>query len=351
MVMEQRSTYSRLACLRSPSAVVPIVVIGLIMAGMISASWAQNRGKPRRAKPPTWDEKEVRKIFFENIFDGSVLVGDRPADLGLAGKSKPSPSGGGAAASGASSGNANASSSTAAGAGGGGWASIIGGSTIEDEVKAIRQALDESVTTPTDFAGKGYKTARMHFTVLAMLFGIASEYESDVRWKSDAPRARDAFARAAANAKAGGNTQVYAEAKNRKQDLQEMVGGGGFPGQGNAEAKTAWDQTCGRSPLMQRLEFSQDAKMKTWTADKATFKANKESFLHEAQLVAAIGEVLAREGMEDADTPEYRAFCVKLKQAAIDAIEAVKLDNDDQARKAVGDINKSCDDCHASYRS
>ncbi|MFM2093738.1 MAG: hypothetical protein RIS70_862 [Planctomycetota bacterium] len=350
--MKLASILARPAYPRRYRSMISFIAIAALFTAVFTTAWAQTKGKPRRAKPPTWDEKEVRKIFFENIFDGNVLVGDRPADMGVASKAKPnggggSGNGGGAVASGAS---ANPSASGGAG-GGGSWSTIIAGSTIEDEVKAIRQGIDESVTTPTDFAGKGYKTARMHFTVLAMLFGIASEYESDVRWKNDAPRARDAFARAAANAKAGGNSQVYAEAKNRKQDLQELVGGSGFPGQGNAEAKTAWDQTCGRSPLMQRLEVSQDSKMKTWTADKATFKANKEQFLHEAQLVAAIGEVLTKEGMEDADTPEYRAFCLKLKQAALDAVEAVKLDNDDQARKAVSDINKSCDDCHASYRS
>ena len=176
---------------------ISFLAIAAIFTAAWTTAWAQTKGKPRRAKPPTWDEKEVRKIFFENIFDGNVLVGDRPADMGVVSKAKPnggSGSSGGAVASGAS---ANPSASGGAG-GGAGWSTIIACSTIEDEVKAIRQGIDESVTTPTDFAGKGYKSARMHFTVLAMLFGIASEYESDVRWKSDAPRARDAFARAAA---------------------------------------------------------------------------------------------------------------------------------------------------------
>ncbi|MBM4003280.1 MAG: hypothetical protein FJ295_08335 [Planctomycetes bacterium] len=315
----------------------------------IVPSNAQQKSQRKRVAAPQWDKKEVRRIFFENAFDGTVLIGERPAEFGAGGK----PNGSKVAGSGSSGGTRNQDASVGDGAGAteSGWASRIDGSVIEDEVKAVRIEVDECVTNPTDFAGRGYKLARMHFTTLAMLFGIASEYDGNVRWKSDAPSARDAFARAAANAKAGGNAQVYAEAKARKQDLQALIGGEGFANKTNAEAKTVWGQTCDRLPLMQRLELSQSMRMQPWTADKAGFKANKESLLHEAQIVAAIGEVLSREGMADADADEYTAFCHSLKKGALDVLEAIKLDNDDLARKAVGDINLSCDKCHGSYRN
>lgn len=291
---------------------------------------AQNRSQAKRVARPSFDDKEVRKIFFENLFDGRILVGDRPSDLSAAAarpdKIKPT--------DGTSTGTAT------------GWAAIVSGSTIEDEVKRARQALDESVNTPTEFAGRGYKSAQVQFTTLALLFGIASEYDGDVRWKSDAASARDAFARAAANAKAGGNSQVFSEAKSRKQDLQELINGSGFPAKGTAEPKTNWGQTCNRIPLMQRLEATQENRMREWVADKAAFKANKEVLLHEAQLVAAIGEVLGKEGMEDADAEEYKAFCLKLKKAALEVADAVKLDSDEAARKAVANINTTCDQCH-----
>jgi hypothetical protein len=325
------------------------IVTLLVFAAMsltILPSSGQQKARRKRAAAPKWDEKEVSRIFFENVFDGTVLVGERPEVFG-------SNSGGRVAGSGANGGGRNqgAASGDGGSANGSGWALVIDGFVIEDEIKAVRIAVDECVTNPTDFAGRGYKPARMHFTTLAMLFGIASEYDGNVRWKADAPSAREAFARAAANAKAGGNAQVYAEAKARKQDLQSLIGGEGFANKTNAEAKTVWGQTCDRLPLMQRLELSQSMRMQPWTADKASFKANKESLLHEAQMVAAIGEVLSLDGMADADADEYKAFCRLLKKGAIDVLEAIKLDNDDAARKAVGDINLSCDKCHGSYRN
>ena len=146
---------------------------------------------------------------------------------------------------------------------------------------------------------------------------------------------------------------MYNEAKLRKNDLQEMVGGGGLASKLTeaAEAKVVWSKVCDRTPLMQRLNLSMEPKLQPWTADKNSFKANKEQILHEAQILAAISEVLMKEGMADADGAEYKAFCEKLKKAALDVVDAVKLDSEDNARKAVGEINRSCTSCHENYRA
>ena len=39
-----------------------------------------------------------------------------------------------------------------------------------------------------------------------------------------------------------------------------------------------------------------------------------------------------------------------MKQAALDVAEAVRLDNQEQARRATGEISKSCSECHELYR-
>ena len=328
--------YRVLLCVFVLLALVPALVV-----------WSQTKGTKvsRRAAPPKFNPSDTKGTFFDNIFDGKVLQGERPADIGSATPANVAKANGGGA-------GAATSAGSGASTGGGGWSKIISASAIEDEVKATKKDVDKDVTTPTDFAGKGYKVARRHFSTLAMLFAIAGDYDGDVRWKNDAPTARDLFARTAANAKVG-TQQVYNEAKLRKGDLQEMVGGGGLPNKGGdaAEAKVVWSKVCDRSPLMQRLEMSMEPKLQPWTADKNNFKANKEQILHEAQIIAAIGEVLMKEGMADADGAEYKAFCEKLKKAALDVVDAVKLDSDDNARKAVGEISRSCTSCHENYRA
>ena len=318
-----------------------LLLVLFCLSQTIIAAQAPKNKTVKRAAPPKFDSKETSGIFFADAFkDG--LSGERPADLGKAPSkvagtpgTTPMPAVG------------NTPAST--GAGVFAWSKLISPATIEDEVKAIKLDVDKDVSTPTDFAGKGYKLARRHFTILAVLFAITGEYDGDVRWKKDAPAARDLLARSAGNAKVG-TDQVYKEAKLRKAELQDLVGGAGFAGGKDAEAKADWKSVCDRPPVMQRLELAHQGKLQPFTANKGEFGANKEKILHESQLIAALAEVLEKEGMEDADNNEYKSFAIQMKTAALEIGEAVKLNDYDKARAAVGNIGQACSKCHEGFR-
>ncbi|MFM7846874.1 MAG: hypothetical protein ACKPEY_21925 [Planctomycetota bacterium] len=324
------------------SAALILTLIALTAVATTTLGQTKATRTVRRAASPKWQPSETKGVFFDNVFDGKVLVGDRPANLSVAKSAGPAnPTAAGAT-----------TESAAAGGGGGsgaGWSKVIASSAIEDEIKAIKLMVDKNVTTPTEFAGKGYKEARRNFTILAMLFGIVGDYDGDVRWKKEASTAREVFARTAANAKVG-TQQVFNEAKLRKADLDELMSGSGLSAKASADGKLSWAQTCDRSPLMMRLEMGVQGKLQPATASKAEFQGKKDEVQHEAQVVAAIARVLAQETMDDADAAEYKNFCKVLETAAIEILDAVKLNSDEAARKAVGVISKSCDDCHGAYR-
>jgi hypothetical protein len=301
---------------------------------------AQTRAKRpvRRAAPPKLQHRP--ELFFEDAFQ-EALAGPRPANLG-----QPP-----AAVAGTPAGSAPAAGSASASpAPGSGWSQVISPTTLEDEIKALKLQVDANVTTPSDYAGKGYKAARRDFSMLAMLFAIAGEYDGDVRWKKDAPAARDVFARTAANSKVG-TQQVFNEAKLRKQELQDLIGGQSpFEGK-EAEVKASWPAVCDRSPLMQHLEAIYEPRMKPLVADKGQFNSNLEKLAHDAEVVAAIGEVLAKEGMEDSDGDEYKAFCARLTKAGRDAAAACKNKDFDAASAAISEMGKVCTECHENYRA
>jgi hypothetical protein len=319
----------------------PLVLIAVALA--LLAPWlalGQTKAPKvvKRAQPPKFGKADGD--FYADAFkDG--LVGDRPANLSqpataVAGNPNP---GGSATGSGAT-----------GGVPGSGWSGLISATTIEDEVKATKLLVDQHVTTPSDFAGKGYKLARRDFSLLAMLFGIAGEYDADVRWKKDAPAARDVFARTAANAKVG-TSQVFQEAKLRRDELTDLVGGASPYGGKEAEAKAAWKDVCNRAPLMQHLEAIWEPRLKPLLADKGQFAANADKIAHDAEVMAAIGAVLAKDGMADADDDEYKAFAAKLRDGAKAIAEGVKLKNFEAASEGSGIISKSCTECHESYRA
>lgn len=291
----------------------------------------------KRAQPPKFDKAGT---FYADAFTEG-LVGNRPGNLGqaaVAASANPAP------------GSAAPAGSGAGGVAGSGWSALISGTTLENEIKSLKLRVDQNVTTPSDFAGKGYKLARRDFSMLAMLFAIAGEYEGDVRWKSDAPAARDVFARTAANAKVG-TSQVFQEAKLRKDELTDMVGGASpFSGKGG-EAKASWKDVCNRSPLMQHLEAVWEPELKPLLADKGQFNANSDKVQHNAEIMAAIGRVLAKDGMEDADSEEYKKFCDALRDGAKAIAEAVKSKNYEQATQGGATIGKACTECHENYRA
>jgi len=315
-----------------------ILIAAVIVALPALALWGQTKvAKPvKRVQPPKMKSSDV---FYADAFK-EALVGERPADLGKVAAA--------ATAGGAASAATGGSSSVAAG--GGGWSGLISAGTIEDQIKGLKQQVDKDVTTLSDFKGKGHKLARRDYSLLAMLFGIMSEYEGEVRWKKDSAAARDAFGRSAANFKVATDA-AFNEAKARKQELTELVGGSTpFAGK-SGDAKANWAQVAGRAPLMQYLEMVWEPRLKPAISDKGQFTANSDKVLRDAEMFAAVAEVLSKEGMEDADAAEYKAFCAKLRDGAKQIISAVKQKDFNEASKAGATIGKACTECHESYRS
>jgi hypothetical protein len=310
----------------------------LLIALVASMAWAQTRTKVvKRAQPPKFDRTDA---FYADAFKEG-LVGERPADLSQAVAA--------AATSGAASPSPAPTGSSPASPGAV-WSALISATTIEDEVKSLKLSVDQNVTTPSDFAGKGHKIFRRDLTMLAMLFGIAGEYEGDVRWKKEAPAARDTFGRTAANAKVG-TSQVFQEAKLRKEELTDLLGGASPFGGKEAEVKSSWKDVCNRGPLMQHLEAIWEPRLKPLLTDASKFTTGGDKVRHDAEIIAAMAQVLAQEGMADADSDEYQALCGKLRDGARAIVEGVKTKNFESASQGSVLINKTCTECHESYRS
>jgi hypothetical protein len=313
-----------------------VFIVWLLSAATM---FAQGPAARKRVRPPEFDPRETAGIFFGDVFRDAVQ-GSRPASAGAVPAYVPGSQPAVAPVPGAP-----AAPTPAAGTG---WSQWIAASSLEDEIKAIKLRVDRAVTTPNQFRSGDYNHCRRHFSMLAMLFGIIEEYDGDVRWKSSSSAMRQAFARAAANCKTGSD-QAYNEAKLRKLDLEDAVGGGSvnLP---EGKPRENWAGVCDRSPLMQRLENALQEQLRPKTANKSDFQSNLEDLYREAQLVAAIGRVLKQDGMMDAGDDEYDQWCDSMSKAAQSLGEAIKTNQYDQAASAVVQIGQSCSSCHELYR-
>lgn len=300
-----------------------------------SLALGQEQAKPRRAKLPRWKDSQTA-IFFKDAFREG-LVGERPITLGRAASSAP------AAESQKGPSSVTDDSDSAS------WSRVVSSRTLEDEIKKLQIAVQQSVTTPGRFSGGGYRDVRRQFTELATLFAVIGSYDGTVRWKKEAPLARDLFARAASNAKVT-SIQAFNEAKLRKLDLEELVRGGTLNATRPIEAKNDWEQICDRGPLMQRIGMGFDDGLTVWTANSSEFKSNLEKIQREAELMQLFAVIMTQEGMEDAGDEDYDAYCRQLGDAAAALVQATRDQDAGAARKAASDIGKSCNACHEDYR-
>lgn len=311
-----------------------LIGVGVLAWGaMIGAACFAPAAEPTpQAKPPEWTQDDLA-TFFDDARE--KLDGQRPdyerletADHGTARSALVDRDG--EAATGFA------------------WSQLVDAETVETEVKRLVDSVANAVATPSEFKADGYKSCRRDFSELAALFGVAGEYDGQVRWQDVAPGLREKFARAGRNAKVG-TDQTYQEATQRKQDLDDLVRGS-RPQVPSAEKAADWGQVSDLVPLMQRMNQAQLERLQPWLADERQFERRRGDVQHEAQLVTMIAEVIGREGFDYWDEEEYAGYRRELRQAAKELAAAAAADNYDAARAADVRVTKACANCHADYR-
>ena len=307
------------------------VLLALICGWPLAVLWAAAPAK--RARPPKFS-RSITELFFPDARE--KLVGPRPEK----------------AVSQAGTGGGPLVDSAALASEGGatqGWKKLIAADVVEDEIKAQQIQLGEALQSSARFKGGDYQRARLHFSVLATLFAIDAQYDEPMRWKREAPALRDLMARAGFNCKVGTDAS-YKDAKARAEELENLVRGNSIQLPA-AAAELSWPKITDRPPLMKRLEQAQQQGLAPWTANAGEFSRNAEKLSHEAQLIAALAAVIARDGYEYSDDETYRELARSLETQALSVRDAVEQKNYQQARKAGGEISKACSKCHEGFRS
>jgi hypothetical protein len=312
----------------------------LAVASLALLAIAAKPGAPnRRAAPPKtdWDGLTAGS-FYDDAF--SELSGPRPnfaTDVRQMAGPSPSPPPDG----------------TDGGSGGGGgtgfkWSGLVSGDALIDEIKDQKDLVSPTVASPSVFKGGGYKQARDSFSMLAVAFGLIAAHDEDIRWRKDAAAARDLFARAGFNCKTA-TDQGFNESKLRVEDLDAMFSGNAPKGKPDRDEDFKWDQTAARPALMARLELAEKA-VAAGLSSAGEFSKSLDKVRHEAEIVAALGEVIGQPNFEYHDDDSYLEFSRGMRDAGIKIKEACAKKDYEAARAAAGGISKACSGCHESYR-
>ena len=310
------------------TAVTFAFVAAGLTCGALAAPAPNKRAKPPKFPPETLD------AFFTDA--RKHLVGERPTGntpQSTAGDTDPAPTVDGA--------KADAEFH---------WSQLISGDTLATEVKRIVARLREPLATAARFKGDGHLNCQADFSQLAVLFAIIAEHDADVRWQVDAAALRDALARAAANCKAGDDA-TFAEAKQRAAELDDLIRGGRLgAAAGKPLAADQWSSLAERPQLMQRIQIAYRDRLRPQLADARQFSKSAVDVKHEAEILAALAEIIHRPQYEYSDDETFVDYARQLQQAAAELSRAAAAQDYDAARAAHARAGRACADCHDGYR-
>lgn len=287
----------------------------------------------RRAPRPDFAPGQPASSFFDDLFT-EALLGPRPRS--------------GDAAPPAMAGVPAAVDPVTGGDSSGSWSSVISATVLEDEIKRQQIRLNTLVTNPVQFQTRNTEIGES-FEILAAMFGIVSQYQDSVRWQEEAEAAVAVLVSAAAKTRTT-DLPAFEFSQSTTQRLTDLIRGGSFSEEPNAKPVTDWSMVIDRNTLMSRLERNVSETLKEATSTPQSFSRDAENVVHEAALIAALGRILQRPDMLDADDEDYTAIAEEMVVAAQALSAAAEAADHDAAVQSLNRINRSCINCHAEWR-
>ena len=226
------------------------------------------------------------------------------------------------------------------------WADYISIDILQEETKKLRNHLSSVMQKPGDF-NKEPKRIGWEGAQLAGLAGIAIEHGEAASWKANAHYIRD-FGSELSNTAVGPGKENYDKSKVAYEKLTSIFSGSVPADAGDVAAKRPFHETADRGGLMFRIQDARDW-MRLNINNEAKLKSEKETILHEAALVAALGKIIATEGYGGTDEEEYQKYANDLINGAKEAAGAANDQSFPKFTDAINKIAKSCTECHPKY--
>jgi hypothetical protein len=226
------------------------------------------------------------------------------------------------------------------------WTEILPAEELQSEMKKLQNRLKASLQSQGTYNGK-YKDIAVDGAVIAGLTGIAIEHSGEFPWKKNAPLIRD-YGFELSQAATGLGKDNYEKSKAAYEKLESVFSGAIPPGAPTPAPQRPFGETADRTGLMKRIELARNH-LRDNINTEAKLKSETESVVHETLIISSLGKVISTEGYSSADEQEYQQFAESLIGGAKDATAAAKDMSFEKFQNAMNKVNKSCDQCHASY--
>ena len=287
----------------------------------------------RRALRPDWGKRDTSDVFFADAVN-EAFGGHWPPS-GETGKTRESP--------GSLEAPSHRSLSNFV------WSKAVDAELLLDEIKRFAQELKQATRSKSTWDKYGRDKLQIDLATAAVLFRAISEWDEDVRFKSDGLTISCLLSEAASVA-SHAPASALNSARAVSDTLQQLVLGNPIDVKHSRQQPLDWGATVDRSQLMARLELAIEQNAERGLQSTNDMSRRQQELLREANVSIAIFAALLRDGCEDADQEAYLAYCKAAARQGIALRDAVKQSRYLDACQALNRLHRSCTDCHEDYR-
>ncbi len=228
------------------------------------------------------------------------------------------------------------------------WSDLISASELDDEVKAIRNFLNENLQSVSNYNSSMLMIPPRAAT-LGALAGVAMELPDSVSWKDDAKYIRDIAKKMNSETLRSGPKdqkrlfglyETLSDILNRSRpaDLEEPPASDGF------------SEVSEMRLLMRRMEEA-EKRLKTEAGIESAFASRGDLVTHEATLMATLAKIVTLPGYGYEDDSKFKNYAGDVLQAALAVKVAATDHNFADYELALTKISTTCSNCHSDYKN
>lgn len=229
-----------------------------------------------------------------------------------------------------------------------GWQSLISGKVLDEEVKSIRNFMNENLQSVGNY-NSSMLMIPPKAAAMAVLANVALEHPDDVSWKDDAIYVRDL-----AKQMNSGPLQRGAKDQRRLLGLFESVSDtlnrsrpAGLP---DPSEEDSFADVAEMRLIMMRMEEA-EKRMRTEAGSESSFASNKTMVQHEAAILATMTHTITLAGYGYEDDPEFVGYGQAIVEAAKSIMTASEAGDFATYEVALSKISTTCQSCHSQYKN
>lgn len=233
-------------------------------------------------------------------------------------------------------------------AGGDSWGDLISEVELDNEVKTIRNFLNENLQSVSNYNASMLMIPPKAAT-LAALAGVAMEQPNGVSWKDDAKYIRDL-------AKQMNSDTLRSGPKDQKRMLALYEGISDTLNRSRPADLTEPPESDGFADvsemrlLMHRMDEA-EKRMKTEAGTDTALTSRKDMVAHEAALMATFAKIVTLPGYGYEDDPKFKGYANDVVKSALAIREAAEGNDFATYELSLTKISTTCSNCHSDYKN